>query len=127
MQKDLNNHSISDLTLLKRKENANDCTTSTLQEPNKNTEIFFAVNKLGSEKGNNLKATKTLTTSFDPNTGWRFYRQSRENLQTSSSGSRAYLQEASSSSSTWDQTQWKTSNLNSQYSSSPDKVVTLFS
>ena len=37
-----------------------------------------------------------------PNTGWRFYRQSRD--------SRANLQAASSSSSTWDQTQWKTNN-----------------
>ena len=46
-----------------------------------------------------------------PNTGWRFYRQSRD--------SRANLQAASSSSSTWDQTQWKTNNWNSQHSSSP--------
>ena len=58
MQKHLNNHSTNDPTLLKRKGNANDCTTSTWQEPNKNTEIFLAV------KGNNMKATKTLTTSL---------------------------------------------------------------
>ena len=43
--KDPNNHSINDPTLLKRKEIANDCMTSTWQEPNKNTEIFFAVDK----------------------------------------------------------------------------------
>ena len=46
MQKEeLSNHSINDPTLLKRKENANDCTTSTWQEPNKTTETFLAVNK----------------------------------------------------------------------------------
>ena len=39
------------------------------------------------------------------------------NLQTTSSGSRANLQTASSSSSTWDQTQWNTRNWNSQHSS----------
>ena len=42
------------------------------------------------------------------------------NLQAISSGSRDNLQTASSSSSTWDQTHWKTSNWNSQHSSSPD-------
>ena len=56
----------------------------------------------------------------DPKTGWRFYKQSRRNLQTTSSGSRVNLQTASSSSSPWDQTQWKTSNLNSQHVSSLD-------
>ena len=45
MQKDLSNHSINDLTLLKRKENANDCTTSTWQGPSKTTEPSLAVNK----------------------------------------------------------------------------------
>ena len=44
-KKDLSNHSFNDLTLLKRKENANDCTTSTWQGPKKNTEPFLAVNK----------------------------------------------------------------------------------
>ena len=38
--------------------------TSTWQEPNKNTEIFLAVNKQDSEKGNDLKARKKLTTSL---------------------------------------------------------------
>ena len=42
---ELSNHSINDPTLLKRKENANDCMTSTWHEPNKNTETFLAVNK----------------------------------------------------------------------------------
>ena len=36
---------VNDLTLLKRKENANDCMTSTWQGPKKNTEPFFAANK----------------------------------------------------------------------------------
>ena len=86
-----------------RKENANDCMTSTWQGPKKNTEgneeYYYAV---------------------DSKTGWWFYRHSLGNLQTSSSGSRAKLQETSSSSSTWDQTHWKTSNWKSQHSSSPD-------
>ena len=58
--------------------------------------------------------------AVDPKTSRRFYKGSRENLQTTSSGSRANLQTASSSSSNWNQTQWKTSNWNSQNSSSPD-------
>ena len=63
MQKEeLCNHSINDLTLLMRKENANDSMTSTWQGPKKNTEPFFAVNKEDSEKGNNLRATKNTTT-----------------------------------------------------------------
>ena len=45
MQMDLSFHSINDPTLLKQKENANDCMTNTWQEPKKNTEIFLAVNK----------------------------------------------------------------------------------
>ena len=65
------------------------------------------------KKGNNLKATKTLTTSLTRKTGRRFFKQSRGNLQTTSLGSRANLQTASSSLSTWDQTLWKTSNWNS--------------
>ena len=47
--------------------------------------------------------------AVDPKTGWRFYKGSRRNLQTTSS-----------SSSTWDQTQWRKSNWNSQHSPSPD-------
>ena len=54
--------SINDLTLLKRTGNANDCTMSTWQEPKKKTEPFFAVTKKDSEKGNNWKVTKNLTT-----------------------------------------------------------------
>ena len=45
LNEELNSHSINDPTLLKRKENANDCMTSTWQEPDKNAEIFLAVNK----------------------------------------------------------------------------------
>ena len=47
----------------------------------------------------------------DPKTNWRFYKGSRWDLQTTSSGSRANLHTASSLSSTWDQTHGKTSNL----------------
>ena len=51
MQKeDLSNHSINDPTLLKRKENANDCTTSTWQGLSKTTEPFLAVNNNDKEK-----------------------------------------------------------------------------
>ena len=51
----------SGLTLLKRKENANDCTTSTWQGPKKTTEPFLAVNKKDSEKDNNLGESKKMT------------------------------------------------------------------
>ena len=50
MQKDLSNHSINDPTLLKRKENANDCMTSTWQGLSKTTEPFLAINKFDQEK-----------------------------------------------------------------------------
>ena len=61
-----------------------------------------------------------MTTQLTPKTCWRFYKGSRGNLQTNSSGSQANPQTASLSSSTWDQTHWKTSNWNSKHSSSPD-------
>ena len=60
MQKDLSNHSINDPTLLKRKENANDCTTSTWQGPSKTTEPSLAVNKC--DKNNSSKESKNSTT-----------------------------------------------------------------
>ena len=72
-------------------------------------------------KGQQFEGNEEYDYAVDPKTGWRFYKGSLGNLQTTSSGSRADLQTASSSSSTWDQTQWKTSNWNSQHSSSPDK------
>ena len=68
--------------------------------------------------GQQFKGNEEYDYAVDPKTGWRFYRGSQGNLQTTSSGSRANLQTASSSSSTWDQTQWKTSNWNYQHSSS---------
>ena len=60
-------------------------------------------------KGQQFEGNEEYDNAVDPKTGWRFYRQSRTNLQTTSS-----------STSTWDQTQWKTSNWNSQHSLSPD-------
>ena len=71
-------------------------------------------------KGQQVEGNEEYDYAVDPETGWRFYKGSGGNLQTTSSGSRANLQTASSSSSTWDQTQWKTSNWNSWHSSSPD-------
>ena len=47
----------------------------------------------------------------DTKTGWRFYKESRRNLPT-----------ASSSSSHWDRTHWKTRNSDSQLSSRPDDL-----
>ena len=67
-------------------------------------------------KGQQFGGHEEFDCTVDPNTGRRFCRQSRGNLQTSASGSRANLQAAPSSSSTW-----KTSNWNSQHSSIPDK------
>ena len=71
-------------------------------------------------KGHQYESNEEDDYVADPQTGWRFYKGSRGNLQTSASGSRANLQAAASSSSTWDQTKWRTSNWNSQHSSSPD-------
>ena len=60
-------------------------------------------------KGQQFEGNEEYDYAVDPETGWRFCKGSRANLQT-----------ASSSSSKWDQTHWKTSNGNSQHSSSPD-------
>ena len=49
--------------------------------------------------------------AVDPETGWRFFEESLGDLPT-----------ASSSSSNWDQTHWKTSNWNSQHSSWSDDL-----
>ena len=57
------------------------------------------------EEGQQIEGNEEYDYAVDPETGCRFYRQSRANLQT-----------ASSSSSTWDQTQWKTRIWNSQHS-----------
>ena len=65
-------------------------------------------------KGHQFEGNEEYDQVVDLKTGWRFYRQSRGNLQTNSSGSRTNLQTASSSS-TWDQTRWKTGNWNSQH------------
>ena len=71
-------------------------------------------------KGQQFEGNEECDYAVDPKTGWRFYKGSRGNLQTNSSGSQANLRTASPSSSTWDQTHWKTSNWNAQQSSSPD-------
>ena len=55
-------YSINDPTLLKRTENANDCTTSTWQGQKKNTGPFLAVNKFDKEKNNRSKESKNSTT-----------------------------------------------------------------
>ena len=120
MQQDLSNHSSNDPTLLKRKENVNDYMTSTWPGPKKNIEPFFAVNKVRQRKGHQFEGNEEYDCVVDPKTGWRFYKGSRGNMQKTSSGSWANLRAASSSSSNWDQTHWKTSNWNSQHSSSPD-------
>ena len=71
-------------------------------------------------KGEQFEGNEEYDYAFDPYTGWRLYRQSRGNLQTSASGSRDNLQATSSSSSTCEQAQWKMSIWNSQHSPSPD-------
>ena len=58
-------------------------------------------------KGQAFEGIEEYDYAVDPQTGWRFYKGSRGNLQ-------------SSSSSNWDRTHWMTSNWNSHYSSSPD-------
>ena len=49
-------------------------------------------------KRQHFEGNEDLDYVVDPKTSWRFYKQSRRNLQTTSSGSRANLQSASSSS-----------------------------
>ena len=74
MQKDLSNHSINDLTLLKRKENTNDCTTSTWQGPQKNTEPFLASQQMRQRKGQQFEGNEEHDHAVDPKTDRRFYR-----------------------------------------------------
>ena len=83
-------------------------------------QIHSSQQQIRQRKGQQLDGNEEYEYAVDPKTGWRFYKQSRGNLQTTSSGSPANLQTASSSSSSWDQTHWQTSILNSQHSSSPD-------
>ena len=71
-------------------------------------------------KGLQFEGNEEYDYAVDPKTGLRFSQGSRRNLPTASSASRANLQTASSSSSKWDQTYWKTSDWNSQHSSSLD-------
>ena len=114
LKEELSFHSIADPTLLKPKVNARDCTTITWQEPNKKTEIFLAVKKLGPFEGHG-----ELDYAVGLNTSTRFYRQSRRILQTSESGSRAILQSSFVIVVNVGPNLWKTSNWKSQYSSSP--------
>ena len=111
MLKGLGNHSIKDPTLLNRKENANDCTTSTWQGPKKNREPFFAVNKFDSGKDNHSRATKNMTTRLTLKQAGGSTKSRGGNLPT-----------APSSSSHWDRTHWKTSNWDSEHSSRPDDL-----
>ena len=71
-------------------------------------------------RGQQFEGNEEYDYAVDPKTGWRFYKGSRGNLQTTSSGLRANLQTASSSPPNWDQTDCKTIIWNSQHSSSPD-------
>ena len=61
MKNELSNHYINDLTLVKRKENARDCTTNTWQRLNKTVEPFLAVNKQDSEKDERLRELNNMT------------------------------------------------------------------
>ena len=64
------------------------------------TEMGRCSQQIRQRKGQQFQGHEDLDCVVDPYTGWRFYRQSRGNVQTSASGSRSNLQAASSSSST---------------------------
>ena len=98
--------------MLKRKENAKECIAG--KDP-RSFQIHFSHSNKTAKKTPFLRATENVTTWLTHRTSWRFYKRSKGSLLTNSSGSRAFLQAASSSSSTWDQTFW-----NSQYTSSFD-------
>ena len=95
LKKELRNHYINDLTLLKRKENARDCTTNTWQRLNKIIGPFLAVNKR-QRKRQAFEGIEECNNAVDNRTGWRFYQESRRDLPT-----------ASSSSTNWDRNNWK--------------------
>ena len=62
-------------------------------------------------KGQPFEGIEEYDYAVDPKTEWRFYKGSRGNLLA-----------ASSSSSSWERTHWKTSSWNSQHSSSLDDL-----
>ena len=67
-EEDLSKHSINDPTLLKRKENANDCMTSTWQEPNKKTQILRS-QQMRQNKGQQFEGHEELDCAANPKTG----------------------------------------------------------
>ena len=91
LKEELSFHSINDPTLLKRKENANDCMTITWQEPNKTTWTPRSQH-IRQRKGQQFEGHEGYDYAVDPKTGSRFYRQSLGNLQTFALGLRANLQ-----------------------------------
>ena len=122
LKEELSFHSINNLTLLKQKRESKRLHDEHLARTQQEYRDVPRRDQIRQRKGQQFEGHEKYDYVVDPNTGWRVYRQqSRGNLQTSVSGSRANPQAASSSSPTGDQTQWKTSNWNSQHSSSFDK------
>ena len=116
--KELSHHSINDPTLLKQKsKRLHDEHLARTQQEYRD---ILRSQQIRQRKGQQFEGNEEYDYAVDPNTGWKFCKGTRGNLQTTLSGSRADLQAASSSSSTWDKTQWKTSNWNSQHSPSLD-------
>ena len=118
---ELSNHLINDPTLLKRKENANDCMTSTWQGPEKNTEPFIPRSQqVRQRKGQQVEGNEEYDYAVDPNTGWRFYKGSRENCRQLRRDRGPICRQLRHRRQSGTKTPWKTSNWNSQHSSSPD-------
>ena len=111
MQKDLSNHSINDPSSLKRKENANDCTTSTGQGLSKTTEPSLAFNKCDKEKKRSSKESKNSTT-----------RLTLKQAGGSTKSRGETCQQVRHRRQKWDRTQWKTSSRNSQHFSKSDDL-----
>ena len=121
MQKEeLSLHSINEPTLLKQKRECKRLQDEHLARTQEKKRTIPRSQQIRQRKGQQFEGNAEYDHAVDPKTGWRFCRQSRGNLQTTSSGSRANMQEVLSSSSTWDQTHGKTSSWKSQHSPSPD-------
>ena len=78
MQKDFSNHSINDLTLLKRKENANDCNDEHLGRTQKEYRTIPRSQQVRQRKGQSFEGIdEEYDYAVAPKTGWMFHKGSR--------------------------------------------------
>ena len=76
MQKDLSNHSINDLTLLKREENAKQLHDEHLARTQEEKRTIRCSQRVRQRKGQQFEGIEEYYYAVDPKTSWRFYKGS---------------------------------------------------